>query len=84
MMDQERWGWLGLGIRMVLAKAEFKFPQVWAPGGLSLKEMGFLCQGQQDWKGVGETLPTGAGEWSGVASMVDTLLMEASPVLISQ
>ena len=36
--------------------------------GLRLKEMGFLCQGQKDWKCVGETLPTGAGEWSGVAS----------------
>lgn len=29
--------------------------------------MGFPYQGQRDWKGVGETLTTGAGQWSGVA-----------------
>lgn len=43
------------------AKSEIKFPQVWAPGHLTLKEMGFPFQREQDCKGFGEMLTTGAG-----------------------
>ena len=51
-----------LGSILDLAKFEILFPQVWAPAGLSLKKMGFLFQGQQDWKGVREMLTIGAGK----------------------
>lgn len=67
-MDQEGrgLGW-GQGSRMEPAKSEIKFPEVCAPGGLRLKESGFLFEPQLDWKGVGETLTTGAREGNGVA-----------------
>lgn len=38
-----RWG---QGSRMEPAKSEIKFPEVCAPGGLRLKETGFLFQRQ--------------------------------------
>lgn len=71
-----------LGSLLELAKSEILFPQVGAPAGLSLKEMGFLFQGQQDWKGVREMLNTGAGKWNEEAFMGGILLMEALPFLI--
>ena len=72
-MDQEG---RGRGSWMEPAKSEIKFSEVRAPGGLRLRETGFLFQGLQDWEGVGETLTTGV-RW---LSTVDTLLIEAFPV----
>lgn len=54
-------GGAGAGSRMEPAKSEIRFSEVHAPGGLRLRETGFLFQGLQDWEGVGETLTT--GDW---------------------
>ena len=64
------------------AKSEIKFPQVWTPGGLSLKQTDFCfrdtglewCWGDAQHRGWGM-------EWCGFP-WVDTWLIAALPVFI--